>query len=485
MTRTLRDLALIAVRGTSRADLPTPAGPLAQALSSVPGETPEALLLGRAALLGLHARAGAPLLTAAAPPPTPLPAPERPLPSALAALLPALIQADSVLTLQALGTVTARGWTLNAAQVLSLHTQDAALADPLWTLADLRARAILDLHPLHQQAQKAEEEARWDAQLVALAELRERDPAQGARELQGLWAGQPADRRKELLDLLRRDLRAEDRPLLEAATRDRSPEVQKGVRQLLGHLSGPLQDELLALLPQAVKVSGLLKKKVTFGAFDLPAALGKPRAGQYDDSDLHRLLGALPTPLILKTLHIGWEALHQALQRQHWSLVGELQEPQTLAPKLPSSANSTAARIRLRTLAGQPKVAVEPLLEAVQALGPSLDLSAEPPALQAALVNRVLNLVQKEGQTWQARELAVALQRSLSPDLMVPAPTPLPFALPPRPRKFPSWQTPAQWEEQQRQEHAHREDRALQTWRELTHILRLRREWHAALSAQF
>ncbi|THF69310.1 hypothetical protein E7T06_12525 [Deinococcus sp. Arct2-2] len=485
MTRDLRDLAVVATRGTSRADLPAPAGTLALALSSVPGETPEALLLGRAALLGLHARAGAPLQDAAGPPPTPLPAPERPVPPALSALLPALVRTDPVLTTQALGALTARGWTLNAAQMLALYGQDADLARPLWALADVRARAILTsqapAHSLYREAQKAEEEARWAAQLAALAELRGRDPAQGARALQDLWAGQPADQRKELLDLVRRDLRAEDRPLLEAATRDRSPEVQKSVRQLLGHLSGPLQDELLALLPQAVKVSGLLKKKISFGAFDLPAALGKPRAGQDDDSDLHRLLGALPTPLILNTLKIGWDVLHKALRNQHWSLAYELQEPQAPVPTPPTPE---AARARLRDLMGQPKVASEQLLDAVQALESSLELSLEPADVQTALATRTLELFQWEGQSWQAEELALVLRRSLSPDLTVPAPTPLPFGLPPRPKKLPSWQTPADWEEEQRRDHAYREDRALHTWRDLTHTLQLRREWRGALSTQ-
>ncbi|EYB67261.1 hypothetical protein DEIPH_ctg046orf0067 [Deinococcus phoenicis] len=481
MSRDLRDLAVVATRGTSRAELPAPAGALAQALSSVPGDTPEARLLGRAALLGLHARAGTPLLKAAAPPPTPLPGPDRPLPPALAALLPTLVRAD--LTAPALETVSAHGWTLNAAQVLALHGQNPDLAHSLWTLADVRARATLDAHPLHRQAQKAGEEAAWAARLEALAELRRSDPARAAQELQELWAAQPADRRRELLALVRRDLRPGDRPLLETATRDRSPELQKQVRQLLGHLPGPLQDELLALLPQAVKVSGPLKKKITFGAFDLPAALGKPRAGQYDDGDLHRLLGALPTPLILKALGVSWDELHRAARAHHWSLANELQEP---PPPVPEPLDPATARARLRDLAGQPKVSPEKLLDAVRALllNPGADLVAEPVDLQVTLAARALHLFQREGQSGVVPGLAGLLGERLSPDLTLPPPTPLPFELPPLPKKLPSWQTPADWEERQRQQHAQREHAALQAWRDLTSTLRLRREWRHALAAQ-
>ncbi|SMB79354.1 DUF5691 domain-containing protein [Deinococcus hopiensis] len=480
MSRDLQDLSATAARGTSRAELPAPSGALAPALSSVPGNTPEARLLGRAALLGLYARAGSPLQKAAAPPPIPLPAAERSLPSALAALLPTLIRTDPVLAAQALDTVAARDWTLNAAQVLALYRRDTNLARALWRLSDARARATLGTHPLRAQAQKAEEFAAWQARLEALSELRRRAPEEAAQEVQELWVTQPAERRRDLLALVRRDLRLEDRPLLEAATRDRSPELQKQVRQLLGHLPGPLQDELLALLPQAVKVSGLLKKKITFGAFNLPAALGKPRAGQYDDGDLHRLLGALPTELVLKTLGLGWNELHKAAHAHHWSLANELREP---SPPAPEPLDPVTARARIRDLAGQPRVSSEKLLAAVQALGPFPDLSSEAQALQSALATRTLDLFGREGPNWQARELALLLGRHLSPDLTVPPPTPLPFELPPRPKQLPSWQTPANWEERQRQDHAGREQAAFRAWRELQGTLRVRRDWRGALAA--
>ncbi|KQR01031.1 DUF5691 domain-containing protein [Deinococcus sp. Leaf326] len=479
MSRDLRELAAAALRGTSRAELPAPTGALAPALASVPGDAPEALLLGRAALLGLHARAGAPLGLATAPPPPEQPAPERPLPPALAGLLPRLLGMDPVLTQQTLESVAVRGWTLNAAQVLSLSARNGDFTRLIWTLADARARATLNLHPSHRQAQKAEEGLAWLLRLSALQEHRQADPETAVQDLTELWAEQGADRRKELLALVRRDLRPEDRPVLELATRDRSPEIAKQARQLLGHLPGPLQDELLALLPQAVKVSGLLKKKVTFGAFELPAALGKPRAGQYDDGDLHRLLGALPTPLILQTLKLSWKELHKAARDHHWSLASELQEPPEPTPE-PLSPDT--ARARLRDLAGQPRVSAEKMLEAAQA--PGLDLSAEPASLQTALAVRTLGLFQQEGLTWQARELAALLRRTLSPDLSVPPPTPAAFEMPPRPKKLPTWQTPADWEERQRHDHAARENAALQTWRDLQHTLKLRREWRGALAAQ-
>ncbi|WP_026332597.1 DUF5691 domain-containing protein [Deinococcus apachensis] len=482
MSRELRDLALVATRGTSRAELPAPAGPLAPALASVPGDTPEARLLARAALLGLHARAGAPLLRAAAPPPPPVPAAEAPLPPALAALLPTMIRTGSALTARALATVAVRGWTLNAAQVLALYQQQPDLAQDLWSLADARARVTLEAHPLSRQARKAGELTAWHARLAALTERRAHDPAQAALELEELWVSQPADRRKDLLALMRRDLHPGDRPLLETATRDRSPEVQKQARQLLGHLPGPLQDELLALLLQAVKVSGRLNRKITFGAFDLPAALGQPRAGQYDDGDLHRLLGALPTGLILRTLGVTWAELHQAARAHHWSLANEVQEP---PPPLPEPPDPETARARLRDLAGQPQVSAETLLDAVRAMLPDpwADLVAEPVDLQVTLAARAVGLVQREGQSGPVRGLTGLLGDRLSPDLTLPPPTPLPFELPPRPNKLPTWQTAADWEERQRLDHAQREQAAFQAWRELQGVLRLRREWRDALAA--
>ncbi|WP_288481606.1 DUF5691 domain-containing protein [uncultured Deinococcus sp.] len=478
MSRDLSDLALIAARGTSRAEVPAPTGPLAAALAGIGGDAPEARLLGRAALLGLHARAGRPLGQAAAPPPAEVPAPDSPLPPALAALLPRMLGLGPELSGLALEDVERGGWTLNAAQVLKLWNRDGALARPLWVRADARAWATLERHPLHAQAQKAAEELAWREQLEALGAARGTDPGAAARDLTELWGTQSADRRKELLALVRRDLRPEDRPLLDLATRDRSPEIAKQARQLLGHLPGPLQDELLALLPQAVKVSGLLKKKVTFGAFDLPAALGKPRAGQYDDSDLHRLLGALPTPLILGTLGLDWKDLHRAARDQHWSLASELQAPPEPGPEPLAPALALA---RLRQLAGQPQVSGEKLLAAAQA--PGVDLSAQPADLQTALAARAVALHQYE-HSWQARELTALLRRALSPDLSVPPPTPLPFEMPPRPKKLPTWQTPAEWEDRQRQDHAQREQAALEAWRDLQDTLKLRREWRGALAAQ-
>ncbi|UBV44661.1 DUF5691 domain-containing protein (plasmid) [Deinococcus taeanensis] len=482
MSRDLHQLAVVATRGTSRMELPAPSGALKEALSSVPGDTPEALLLGRAALLGLHARAGAPLVPAAAPPPTLLAAAARPIPAPLAALLPALHRTDPELAAQALGTVMARGWTLNAAQVLRLHHLAPDLTRLLWTLADVRARATLDAHPLHRQAQKAEADAAWTATLEGLAEARRTDPERAAQHLQALWVSQPAEQRRALLALVRRDLRPEDRPVLDTATQDRSHDLQKQARQLLGHLRGPLQDELLTALTQAVKVSGQANKKITFGAFDLPPALGRPRAGHADDSDLHRLLGALPTPLILETLQVSWQALLKAARAHHWSLPNELQEPPASAPDA-LAVPPTVAHGRLRELIKQPTVSARTLWAAVCPLQDLGDLMAQPGDVQTALLGRTLDLFQREGTTWETTQLRDVLGRGLCPDLTVPMPAPRPFELPPRPTKLPSWQTPASWEDSQRHEHARREEAAFEAWRALTHSFQVRRQWRDTLAA--
>ena len=85
---TLQELARVALRGTARAELPGwPASPLADALARLETANAEAALLSRAALAGLHARAGTPLGRAETPPPVTLPTAANPLPEQLWPLL--------------------------------------------------------------------------------------------------------------------------------------------------------------------------------------------------------------------------------------------------------------------------------------------------------------------------------------------------------------------------------------------------------------
>lgn len=435
MTSPLKDLAATALRGTARAELPKPdSGPLGEALSRVSADTPEQLLLARAALAGLHARAGKALDTTQTPPPTTLPPAAHPLPAALWPLLRQLRNSPAFES--ALQDVLAKEWTLSAAQVLELDTGHQPPTTALWPLLDERGKAVLDAHPLHKAWEKAEAQAQWEARLDALQEARAADPTAGAAQTLELWKETNADGRRDLLDMLERQLLPADLPLLQHAEKDRSAEVQRRARMLQGHLPGPLQDELLALLPQAVQVQ---QNKISFKPFDLPEALGKVKTGAYDDSDLHRLLGALPFSLLLKALDVRGEQLLQAAEKKHWQLVRQLR----------------AQRDRER-----PERAAK-----------------APPVLKAGDAAAWLKSIQEKGQ----RDPVTfdLLTQSLDPATEIAAPEPLPFALPLRPKD--SHHSPTAWEERQKYLHAERQAEAEAAWRTLTEILRLRREWARVL----
>ncbi|MGX9687005.1 DUF5691 domain-containing protein [Deinococcus wulumuqiensis] len=302
-------------RHRPRRRAPPPHTPLGEALARLQAETPEATLLARAALSGLHARASAVMERAETPPPTTLPPAEKPLPAPLWPLLRQLLNGPAFES--ALHDLSAREWTLSAAQVLELYASHPTLAAGLWPLLDERGKAVLNAHPLHKAWEKAEAQAQWEARLDALREAREADAGAGAAQTLELWKETDADGRRDLLDMLKQDILLEDLPLLQHAEKDRSAEVRRRARMLQGHLPGPLQDELLALLPQAVQVQ---QNKISFKPFDLPEALGKVKTGAYDDSDLHRLLGALPFELVRKTLGVQGPALATAAQKKNWAL---------------------------------------------------------------------------------------------------------------------------------------------------------------------
>lgn len=450
MTSPLKDLAAATLRGTARAEVPVSgAAPLAQALARVPEGRPENVLLARAALTGLHARAGAPLMQAATPPPQSLPAAARPLPAPLWPLMRALMGTQAAF--QALNDVQTRGWTLTATQGLTLHQDDtqSGRAALLWPLLDERAQSVLDAHPLHRAWAKAEAAKQWQGRLESLREAREADASAGAAQTLELWKEVDADGRRDLLDILERDLRAEDLPLLQHAEKDRSAEVQRRARMLQGHLPGPLQDELLALLPSVVVRKG---QKLTFRPFDLPAALGQPKKNAYDDSDLLRLLGAVPFGLLLETLNVSGNELLKAAHQKHWALGHLLERADMLsrvsAPAVPAPEENPAENQMPRDAAD------------------------------------LLRLLQTEGSNWSVTSELDDLARTLDPATVVPAPLPVPFVMPPAPKQLPRWQTKEEWELRQAEGHAGRQVEAEAAWRTLTETLRLRGEWVAALEAQ-
>ena len=143
MSRDLRALAAAALRGTARAELPSPSSSaLGAALARIQAETPEAALLARAAVAALHDRAGKPLQTAETPPPVPAPPAERSLPPALGGLLFRFADLSTPLARLALADVEKRGWTLGGELALRLYAARADLAPALWPLLDERAEDV-------------------------------------------------------------------------------------------------------------------------------------------------------------------------------------------------------------------------------------------------------------------------------------------------------------------------------------------------------
>lgn len=436
---TLKELAATALRGTARADVPPPPHtPLGEALARLQAETPEATLLARAALSGLHARAGAVMEKAETPPPATLPPAGKPLPAPLWPLLRQLLNGPAFES--ALHDLSAREWTLSAAQVLQLYASHPTLAG-LWPLLDERGKAVLNAHPLHKAWEKAEAQAQWEARLDALREAREADAGAGAAQTLELWKETDADGRRDLLDMLKQDILPEDLPLLQHAEKDRSAEVRRRARMLQGHLPGPLQDELLALLPQAVQVQ---QNKISFKPFDLPEALGKVKTGAYDDSDLHRLLGALPFELVRKTLGVQGPALATAAQKKNWALGQYIHQ----------LAREYTRRLVAKRDLRQPQAGEVPATTTPEQ------------------VVEWLKSIQEKGQ----RDPATLdlLTQSLDPATEIAMPEPLPLVLP-RPQG--SHHPPAAWQENQQHLHAERQAEAEAAWRSLTGILRLRREW--------
>lgn len=436
---TLKELAATALRGTARADVPPPPHtPLGEALARLQAEIPEATLLARAALSGLHARAGAVMEKAETPPPTTLPPAEKPLPAPLWPLLRQLLNSPAFES--ALHDLSAREWTLSAAQVLELYASRPTLATGLWPLLDERGKAVLNAHPLHKAWEKAEAQAQWEARLDALREAREADAGAGAAQTLELWKETDADGRRDLLDMLKQDILPEDLPLLQHAEKDRSAEMRRRAQMLQGHLPGPLQDELLALLPQAVQVQ---QNKISFKPFDLPEALGKVKTGAYDDSDLHRLLGALPFELIRKTLGVQGPALATAAQKKNWALGQYIHQ----------LAREYTRRLVAKRDLRQPQAGEVPATTTPEQ------------------VVEWLKSIQEKGQRDPATPDLLA--QSLDPATEIAMPEPLPLVLP-RPQG--SHHPPA-WQENQQHLHAERQAEAEAAWRSLTEILRLRREW--------
>ncbi|ULH16170.1 DUF5691 domain-containing protein [Deinococcus sp. KNUC1210] len=302
---TASDLELLAAaarRGTARSALPEPsATALGAALAAVSRDTPEAALLARAALVGLHARAGR--LPARATDTAPLFQPTegvaRSAPAAVLALLPTLMSLPPLMQ-ELLQRAAMRGLHLpvtDARLVLEqLGTQGGdPLSGTLWPVLDEVGRWLARLHPVwkRQDPAQASESVQLERLRRELVEAHATDPHAVTADLLTRWPTLKADERRTALNAVAGSLHPADLPLLTLAQRDRLDDVRRLARLLPARLPGPLADEVRAALQALVKLDK--KGKLKVGVQDIPAALRDPapKKGVVED-ELALLLGATP-----------------------------------------------------------------------------------------------------------------------------------------------------------------------------------------------
>ena len=316
----LGQLSVAARRGTSRTGLPEPAGTrLGQALARVQRNTPEAALLARAALAGLHARAGRTPGVPTLPAPQFVPAGvlEAAIPPGLEDLLPVLAQQPKVLR-EALTLLHPTGRRLNAVQARSLLTLNDGGGDPmhgtLWPVLNEHARWLVRLHPVWKRQDPATLPAS-----VQLARLRRElveahtgTPEQTAADLVARWPALKADERRVALGAAASSLHLADWPLLQLAMNDKLPDVRRRTLLLQGHLPGEVQEVVRAALPGWFRREKG-KLKVVRGPY--VEALGQPEVDTTADGGLHRLLGALPLAELPGLLGVQLPEIRAAIEK--------------------------------------------------------------------------------------------------------------------------------------------------------------------------
>lgn len=317
----LGQLSVAARRGTSRTGLPEPAGTrLGQALARVQRNTPEAVLLARAALAGLHARAGRTPDVPTLPAPQFIPAelPEAAISPALEDLLPMLAQQPEVLR-EALTLLHPTGRRLNAVQARSLLTLNDGGGDPmhgtLWPVLNEHARWLVRLHPVWKRQDP--ETLPASVQLARLrrelVEAHAGTPEQTVADLVARWPALKADERRVALGAAASSLHLADWPLLQLAMNDKLPDVRRRALLLQGHLPGEVQEAVRAALPGWFRREKG-KLKVVKGPY--VEALGQPdlmNRQDHGDSELSRLLGALDGSELLSLLSLDMPELLYAV----------------------------------------------------------------------------------------------------------------------------------------------------------------------------
>ncbi|MEP9403358.1 DUF5691 domain-containing protein [Sphingomonas silueang] len=168
---------------------------------------------------------------------------------------------DAQMRRHLLDFVDARGWTLHPGDWMPRPDEDVPAIYAAWQDWATAQRSAL-------VAPEALSMENWDdfapaARHAAFAALRTQDPAQASLLLSDKIAGEPADRRVRLLEMLATGLSDADRPLLERLTGDRASRVKGLAVALLARLgqggSGDADGvELAAFF--TIQTKGLLRR---------------------------------------------------------------------------------------------------------------------------------------------------------------------------------------------------------------------------------
>ena len=325
----LTTLAQTALRGTSRASLPAPsATPLGQVLSRVTRQTPEATLLARAALAGLHAQAGQmPLQIEQELSSAPLPD-SRPASGAVSALLPHLLPHPALLSelLRGLPRTNRSLSARDAVQFLLRTPLSREQAPLLWPALGEQGRWLVRQHPDRGRydPEKRSAAGTLDDLRREWVESHAAAPEQTAAEMLSRWPSLKADERRMALGVVASSIHPADLPILELARADKLADIRRRGHLLQGYLPGEIQDEVRAVLKSIIKPGK--QNKITLLEPKLPEALGIPDPKDEQDTALSRVLGALPLPLMLEVVGVSTAKLLGAVREVHsWGFWGDLQ----------------------------------------------------------------------------------------------------------------------------------------------------------------
>lgn len=247
MNQTWAELTKSALLGTERMP-PSPAAPglLGTMLEALADRGAEERLLGSAALVWQHERAGAQaaaLDSDYAIPEAPAERLEPASPRACAILAEALLAKEQSVVLYWLRCAEAARRRVpyqSLPALLNLSRGSIDLRRQLLPVLGERGGWLAERNSEWKALKGGElqDASAWEtgsneARLKFLQELRARDPAQAREQLQKVWKQEKAKQRSEFLAVLELGLSAEDEPFLEACLDDRSEEVRSRALHLL------------------------------------------------------------------------------------------------------------------------------------------------------------------------------------------------------------------------------------------------------------